>query len=316
MIDEALLDEVWAEVQGLLDEGEDLDSLLEELTANAAVNQPKSLETGKFKPNNAGTGKGEEHKAAQKGALNVTEDDRRRGSEVGDAEVPGWAADERKWRKAKQEAEAGGHQDANSAAACIYRKMGGSFKETTVNKAAKVAFLVTNCKCEEETLNELSDDAIDAMYDNSLVANAAREVGKLEDGKFVVNEFPPKKKDEEEEEEEEEEVKKKPVENRLTEEEQRTLNWAKKLEAKAHGEAVEKLVANLDKGGREAARKVYSAMSLDQLEPLVNALPKEPAQKANIRFDGAPGSGGLTGNSAKKAPLRPFTLNSKETKRG
>jgi hypothetical protein len=115
-------------------EGKEDDEKCEDCKAalNAGVyGNPQSTATGKFKQYNAGTGKGDVHEAAQSGAMLFTDEDRQRGT----VDPTTWVADESKWEKAKAAADKGGHSEDKylTVVSHIYRKMGGTVKESVAN---------------------------------------------------------------------------------------------------------------------------------------------------------------------------------------
>lgn len=108
---------------------------------NAGINQPKSRNSGRFKSNNAGTGKGEAHEAAQRGFLNPNDDDRRVGSKVRRKRRPVEVADEATWKRAQDEASKGFALDSKDYwpnVVSIYRRLGGSFNPVA-NKELKAS---------------------------------------------------------------------------------------------------------------------------------------------------------------------------------
>ena len=171
-------------------------------TVENAINQPKSKNSGKFKPYNAGTGKGEEHEAAQRGFLQFTPRDRELGkiaeAEVlGGVQVPSWAEDGKRFLRAKGEADKNGYLPESywAAVASIYLRMGGkTIAIPTSNKESEMAkltakkreevinHLCTNCDCwkaegSKETLNELDDSQIVQLFTSNqaaLVVNSLR----------------------------------------------------------------------------------------------------------------------------------------------
>lgn len=183
-------------------EGEDVaENVLERMwdsVVNAVLGQPKSKNTGRYKPLGAGTGRGEVHEAAQSGALTVTDDDLRLGAdaarELAEAghNPASWVEDEDLWEKAKEAARKSGKYDEGSeqfwaVVTSIYKKMGGGVKSedaTTnseeppadhlpppeteeMNKAQKVQFLTANCNCWKNkagTLNGMTDADVDQFY--------------------------------------------------------------------------------------------------------------------------------------------------------
>lgn len=117
---------------------------VDEKTENALIGQPKSLVSGRWKRSNAGTGKGEPHEAAQRGALYLDTDDHAKGASA-KAEIdagynpPSWVEDDVKWIKATTAANKGEY-DADTLWAVvthIYKQMGGSVKGDTIKNTAK-----------------------------------------------------------------------------------------------------------------------------------------------------------------------------------
>jgi len=177
-------------------------------TGNAGVNQPHSKVTGYFKHLEAGTGKGETHEAAQRGAMVLTVEDTARGAlakvaaEAG-YNPPGWVDDEDEpiWELAKAAADKGGYSGDTywAVVSHIFRNMGGqvsnqkdfSITTDTNNKLGEssmlvklsdnerktiIDHLVANCNCwkhqgDGEVLNKLTDDKL-----TSLKAAADKEV--------------------------------------------------------------------------------------------------------------------------------------------
>lgn len=183
-------------------------------TNNTYSNQPKSLVSGRWKRPNAGTGKGEAHEAAQRGALYLDTDDYAKGA-LAKAEIdaghnpPSWVEDDVKWIKATTAANKGEY-DADTLWAVvthIYKQMGGKIKgDTKQTKNSSVGnrshsarrqrsgtkptgvlnmkrddvidSLVTNCDCFDEedrdTLNSLDDKKLKRLH-HQLVDNALYE---------------------------------------------------------------------------------------------------------------------------------------------
>lgn len=105
--------------------------------SNALPNQPKSKSSGKYKRMNAGTGKGDTHEAAQRGYINLSDDDKHWGGialqefkEAG-TNPASWVADEDKWERAKAAADKGGYGEDSYYAIVthIYKNMGGSIRQ-------------------------------------------------------------------------------------------------------------------------------------------------------------------------------------------
>jgi hypothetical protein len=97
--------------------------------ANAHPNQPKSLNTGKYKALGAGTGKGDVHQAAQAGFIALTDRDLELGRAASGTDLtkPDWVGDEKKWTRAREAATKGGYQADQywAVAAHIYQRLGG-----------------------------------------------------------------------------------------------------------------------------------------------------------------------------------------------
>ena len=138
---------------------------------------PKSQNTGKFKPMNAGTGQGDFFEAAQRGTIQLSAEDREQGAsakvEAGAGQNPAsWVADEAIWERAKAAADKGGYGDEHWAVvAHVYKKMGGAVKEpapatnandsnyaggasadsflegSAMDRNATIQWLTTNCDC-------------------------------------------------------------------------------------------------------------------------------------------------------------------------
>ena len=99
--------------------------------------QPRSRETGKIKRIGAGTGRGDEHRAAQAGFHAFTPSDAERELAAGITDPtlnPGWVADEGLWGKARKVASDGGHGDDWPYVVGVYQRMGGGTKTAAENK--------------------------------------------------------------------------------------------------------------------------------------------------------------------------------------
>lgn len=178
---------------------------------NALPNQPKSKNTGQYKRMNAGTGIGETHEAAQRGAIRLSDRDHELGTDAKSQATdgynpPGWAVDEDKWERAKGAADKGdyGEDIYWAVVAHIYQNMGGTIGGHAQNqlvqnqgetampmsdteRKAIVDDLVTNCDCwkgkdDRAVLNGFSDEKLKQLKthtekekQNALVANAAKE---------------------------------------------------------------------------------------------------------------------------------------------
>lgn len=124
-------------------EGKEEDEKCENCKAlNAGVyGNPQSTATGKFKRHGAGTGKGDVHEAAQRGAITLSDEDRQRGEMCKSDLVNGghnpasWVADEDTWEKAKAAADKGEYGDDEywAVVSHIYKRMGGETKDSTDN---------------------------------------------------------------------------------------------------------------------------------------------------------------------------------------
>ena len=177
-------------------------------TANAGkYGNPQSTVTGRYKHQGAGTGRGEVHEAAQRGALVLTDRDRELGKAAhAELQATGqnpasWVEDEDKWERAKAAADKGNYDgDAYWAVvSSVYQKMGGKIKSEVNNGAEReeemtmaltqaqrqehVKFLTTNCECwkkatpaDRDTLNELSDEQLVLLKKSTEEALAARSV--------------------------------------------------------------------------------------------------------------------------------------------
>jgi hypothetical protein len=284
---------------------------------NSPPNQPKSVATGKYKPLNAGTGKGHVHESAQAGFLQLSDQDHNLGKEfTPGGSTPAWVDSTDKgqtiWGKALLEAAKAGHEGLptyGAAAAHIYQRLGGKIVELpatnsnltingeSMNRKKIIAHLVTNCaawKGQETALNAMTDEQL----------------------KLQLNGFPFKKKEgeapaEEEEEEEEPAVneeeeeeatsgggcapkmnkgKKAPTANRLsfgemlehyaTPAEKAVWNHAVAIEKKERQAIVAKLVANIADGERKKAKaKKLLAMPLADLQELAELIPAPVTNK-------------------------------------
>jgi hypothetical protein len=114
------------------------------LIGNAVPNQPRSKVTGRLKKLNAGTGIGDAHESAQRGALQLTDRDRELGKAAAAEKAAtgnnpaSWVADEDIWEKAKAAADKGDYEKDSdtywAVVAHIYQQMGGTSKsENTAN---------------------------------------------------------------------------------------------------------------------------------------------------------------------------------------
>lgn len=116
------------------------------MQTNAAVGQPKSQVTGKYKPNGSGVGKGPVHEAAQAGNLIVTDHDKLLGRAAAEEKQltgrnpPSWAVDESKWEKAKAAADKGGYDGDSywAVVSAIYQRMGGEIQGQVSNSAVEL----------------------------------------------------------------------------------------------------------------------------------------------------------------------------------
>jgi hypothetical protein len=173
-----------------------------DIKANAGrYGNPQSQNTGKFKRHGSGTGKGDPHDAAQRGAMVLTERDRELGADAklqaDEGRNPAaWVADEAVWDRAKEAADKGGYDGETYWAAVthIYKNMGGAIAGNafcptgddgsankillTVNageqdmilnekqRATIVTELTANCACWRggaEVLNEMADERLLAV---------------------------------------------------------------------------------------------------------------------------------------------------------
>lgn len=163
---------------------------------------PRSGNTGKFKPHGSGSGKGDLYDLAQLGSISLSADDYSHGASA-KAEAdqgqspPSWVgeADKAIWEKAKAAASKGDFAADTLYAATvhIYRSMGGTIAEveepttetiatdtTTSNQEADMAqlsekqrgehvsFLVTNCECFKGKATVLANR--EAFSDDDLMA--------------------------------------------------------------------------------------------------------------------------------------------------
>lgn len=103
---------------------------------NAIPGLPRSKVSGKYKPLGSGTGAGPEHQAAQRGAAQIADDDRKL-AQAFTLHGAAIIADAAKWEKAQ--AESLGDLDL---AAYIYRKLGG----VTIEPSVPVVPVATNRK--------------------------------------------------------------------------------------------------------------------------------------------------------------------------
>lgn len=257
------------------DDDEDcVDDCLDELAGNAAGvhGNPKSFNTGKFKPIGSGYGKGEVHEAAQRGGMLFTERDRELGG-IAKSDTS-WVEDVETWNKAKAAADKGYNESDDqywAVVAHIYQKMGGTVKDattnsnpeglnqlnqegTTVTRDEAIKHLTTNCDCwkgAKDVLNSMTNERLlklieaekKATANAKLVANAAcgeepmapaaeKEVPAEEEEETTVP--PPAKK------------KGPPMMNsRLTPEEQEYLASAKRITDNAKRQIIRQLVTNV-----------------------------------------------------------------------
>ena len=98
---------------------------------------PRSLNTGKFKRQGSGFGRGEQHAASQRGGMHLSLDDHARGADAAAQKEaghnpPGWAVDEELWERAKAAADEGDYEGDEywAVVAHIYQKMGGTIGGT------------------------------------------------------------------------------------------------------------------------------------------------------------------------------------------
>lgn len=193
-----------------------------------AYGNPQSTVTGKYKRFGSGTGKGDQHEAAQRGAMQCTLTDHARGADAkAQAEAghnpPNWAVDEAKWERAKAAADKGDYDKDSgqywAVVAHIYDQMGGTIKGKTKNQLGSqpkeanmpvdrdtaIGWLTANCDCWKggaDTLNELTDEQLESIV-NTHNGNAALDLIRPVLGlpaeahrvpAYVVNAFPPRKK--------------------------------------------------------------------------------------------------------------------------
>lgn len=97
--------------------------------------QPRSSNSGKFKPYGAGTGKGDIHEAAQGGGVSVSDRQATLGQDAKDQKEaghnpPNWVVDEATWEKAKTAAEKSGNAENWPVIVSIYESMGGTISGT------------------------------------------------------------------------------------------------------------------------------------------------------------------------------------------
>jgi hypothetical protein len=123
-------------------------ALLEVAADNAAPNQPRHMESGRYLPHGAGIGKGPVHLSAKDGHADLTlnPEDRTLGVDAKaqanrGANPPSWAVDEDKWERAKAAADKGDYSGDTywAVVSHIYQDMGGSIKGKTKNMATRNA---------------------------------------------------------------------------------------------------------------------------------------------------------------------------------
>lgn len=178
------------------------------LPATSGGSNPKSTATGRYKPYGSGTGKGDAHEAAQRGAIRLTPDDSARGADASaQAQAghnpPSWAVDEDKWEKAKTAADKGDYSDDDywAVVSHIYQRMGGTIGSTSnsasgfadngeggsMDRQGTMNWLIANCGDQwkgddgKKALNSMSDGQLTSLKssaekakENELLANAAR----------------------------------------------------------------------------------------------------------------------------------------------
>jgi hypothetical protein len=159
-VNQASLSEQLSEWLGGLKRWLTLGGVDAEIVDNALPNQPRSSNTGQYKPPGSGSGKGETHSAAQTGAAQLTDADRTLAAAVQNGTM---GVDAEAWAAAMAEA-----KDDAELAAHIYTRKGGTASEViNVDKAEKVTYIVTNCSCYEEkdkeVLNKLSESTLDSI---------------------------------------------------------------------------------------------------------------------------------------------------------
>ena len=261
------------------------------LETNAGPNQVRCGDSGRYLGKGAGTGKGPGHAEAKKGFKENPNEPNRTFREL------------------------------------IEQTKKLSNQGVTMNREEMIDYLVANCACWKESrtiLNGFTDShlaQLKAQADGlKMSTNALMKIAsefsipdtltinempefikkKVEAAKGEVEEEEEEKIDEEEEDEEEEE----PVGNRRTrktmdallanasEEDRRTWQAAKEIEQEVRSELVNRLIANCkDTKAREAAKAIYSKMSINQLRPLVHALPKSETQsQLSNNFSGQEGA--------------------------
>jgi len=220
-------------------------------TENAGrYGNPQSTATGLYKRYGSGTGKGEPHEAAQRGAMTLTERDRELGAdalrefEETGANPASWVADEATWERAKAAADKGGYDGETywAVVAHIYKNMGGEVIKTNnegdfsmilnaTQRKTIVTELTANCACWRDgadVLNEMTDERLLAVAkahkeatENAIVVDAVRETFKPP-ASLAINEMPAfikekiAAKDEEDEEEEDEKKSAAPAANTKT----------------------------------------------------------------------------------------------------
>ena len=301
-----------------------------EPSANAAVNQPKSAVTGRYKRLNAGIGKGPVHEAAQKGFVVISDYDRELASK-GDS----WVADPVKWERAQATATSSNYPDADywPAVVHIYRGYGGTILEgdamplTEGERTGIVNYLVTNSSAwsgddAKETLTRLGDKrllSLKAQCELEKQHNTIVAAVKSNFGDMALNAMPAalakakkaKAEGADEEEEDDEEEATTPAEEEPAANAQTLAQWeatmpraargvwnaAKDMERRERGRVILKIVANRQGDDKAKRMKQLSKKTLPELLEILGDITANTAQEGDDGlspiFEGAAGGGVL-----------------------
>jgi len=174
----------------------------------------------------------------------------------------------------------------------------GGSTMTAAERKSTVAFLTTNCKCEEPSLNKLSDERL-------LALKVAHESHAKRVKKLLANVSDDEDDEDDEDDSEMEEENRRRMKgkktNNLSADDNEALQLARELRDGEKRQLIERLVANVkDKDLREAKVAKYNGKTVAQLREFAELLP-EPARNTDPRYIGAVG-----GPASMAAPVANF----------
>jgi hypothetical protein len=248
---------------------------LRDFLVNALPNQPRSGNTGQYKPPGAGSGRGDTHSAAQTGFAQITDEDRTLAASVAGGTVN---VDAEAWAAAMAEA-----KDDTNLAAHIYTRKGGTASEVVnVADKAKVDYIVANCSCYEEkdreTLNKFSDSTLDSIITDlkaRVTVNAT-----VDECKKMLKDM---------------ESKQNSIAESAAKAAVAAVNEA--LNAPRKTSAIAKLTANAKDDAKPALIEKLKVLDVDTLEVMAaNVTPAVQAGASRPAWFGAAGGGELAGN--------------------